>query len=78
MEAILEEKSDAEISHIVDFYDYLEIMPIANNEFMKYKTNPTYRNIQTDEDLRDINRTIIKLGGQFNKIVFLNIGLENF
>ena len=43
MEAILEEKSEQEISHIVDFYDYLEIMPIANNEFMKYKTNPTYR-----------------------------------
>ena len=69
MEAILEEKSEADISHIVDFYDYLEIMPIANNEFMKYKTNPMYKNIQTDEDLRDINRTIIKLGEQFNKPV---------
>ena len=36
---------------------------------MKYSQKSMHRNIQTDEDLRDINRTIIKLGEQFNKIV---------
>ena len=69
VEAILEEKSDEEIAHIVEFYDYLEVMPIGNNEFMKYSNKPDHRNIQTDEDLRDINRKIIKLGEQFNKPV---------
>ena len=43
VEAILEEKSEEVISHIVDFYDYLEIMPIGNNEFMKYSEKPSYR-----------------------------------
>ncbi|MBO4310555.1 MAG: PolC-type DNA polymerase III [Lachnospiraceae bacterium] len=69
VEAILEEKSEEVLSHIVDFYDYLEVMPIANNEFMKYSQKSMHRNIQTDEDLRDINRKIIKLGEQFNKPV---------
>ena len=69
VEAILEEKSEEQISHIVDFYDYLEIMPIGNNEFMKYSKKPEHKNIQNDEDLRDLNRYIVKLGEQFNKPV---------
>ncbi len=69
VEAILEEKSEEVISHIVDFYDYLEIMPIGNNEFMKYSEKPSYRNIRTDDDLRDLNRYIVKLGEQFKKPV---------
>lgn len=67
--AILEEKSEQELSEIVDFYDYLEIMPIGNNEFMKFSNKPLHRNIHTDEDLRDINRKIVKLGEDFNKPV---------
>ena len=69
MEAILEERSEEEISHIVEFYDYLEVMPIGNNEFMKFSKRPMHKNIQTDEDLRDLNRYIVKLGEQFNKPV---------
>ena len=32
--ALLDEKSDAEIARIVNFYDYLEIQPTGNNMFM--------------------------------------------
>ena len=69
VDAILNEKSDEELSKIVSFYDYLEVMPIGNNDFMKYSKKPLHRNIQTDEDLRDINRKIIKLGEELNKPV---------
>ncbi|MCR4649108.1 MAG: PolC-type DNA polymerase III [Lachnospiraceae bacterium] len=69
MEAILEEKSDEEIARIVDFYDYLEVMPIGNNEFMKYSDKPMHKNIQTDDDLRELNRYIVKLGEHFRKPV---------
>ncbi len=69
VDAILNEKSDEVLSDIVSFYDYLEVMPIGNNDFMKYSKKPLHRNIQTDEDLRDINRKIIKLGEEFNKPV---------
>lgn len=69
VEAILEEKSEEVISHIVEFYDYLEIMPIGNNEFMKFSSKPMHKNIISDEDLRDLNRYIVKLGEQFNKPV---------
>ena len=69
MEALLLEKSDKEIADIVNFYDYLEVMPIGNNDFMKASQKAIHRNIHTDEDLRDLNRKVIKLGEQFNKPV---------
>ncbi len=57
---------DAEISRLVKFYDYLEIQPVGNNQFMlrdeKYGLN-------SEEDLRDLNRKIVALGEQFQKPV---------
>ena len=32
--ALLEDKPEAEIARLVNFYDYLEIQPLGNNEFM--------------------------------------------
>lgn len=65
-QAILRESSDAEIARIVDFYDYLEIQPLGNNHFML--RDPKSR-IQTEEDLMEINRKIVRLGEEFNKPV---------
>lgn len=62
--AILREADEAEIESIVNFYDYLEIQPIANNSFM-------LRNgmVESEEKLKDINRYIVELGKKYNKPV---------
>ncbi|MBR2950387.1 MAG: PolC-type DNA polymerase III [Lachnospiraceae bacterium] len=65
--AILDEKSDAEIARIVNFYDYLEIQPTGNNMFMI--TSDRIENVNSVEDIQNINRRIVHLGEQFNKPV---------
>ena len=65
-QALVRNKSDSEIANIVSFYDYLEVQPVANNMFMLRGDKKVY---DTVEDLRDINRKIVKLGEQFNKPV---------
>ena len=65
--AILDEKSEAEISRIANFYDYLEIQPSGNNQFMIESEKIT--NVNSMEDIRNINRRIVKLGEQFHKPV---------
>ena len=52
---------------VVEFYDYLEIQPLGNNQFMV--DSPKYSQIRSDEDLKDINRKIVKLGEEFHKPV---------
>ncbi len=62
--AILENQSDEKIEEIASFYDYLEIMPLANNYFLI--SNGTVQDI---EELRNINRRIVELGKKINKPV---------
>ena len=65
--AILDEKSDAEIARIVNFYDYLEIQPSGNNRFMI--ESEKIENVNSIEDIQEINKRIVKLGEQFHKPV---------
>ena len=65
--ALLDGKADEEIAGIVNFYDYLEIQPTGNNKFMI--DSERVRNIQSMEDIKNINRRIVDLGEQFNKPV---------
>lgn len=79
IKAILFEKSDEELHRIASYYDYLEIQPDGNNQFMiashsdpnakNPDRNKEYNKIKNLEDVRDINRKIIHLGDKLNKLV---------
>lgn len=62
--AILMGESSESVEKIANFYDYLEIQPIGNNEFLKREGM-----VATDEDLRDYNRKIVALGEKLGKPV---------
>ncbi len=66
-QAVLEDADEEEIDRIVRFYDYLEVQPIGNNAFMKEEER--FSNVNTDEDLQNLNRRIVKLGDTYNKPV---------
>ena len=57
-------RTDEEIEDIASEYDYLEIQPIGNNQFLI--RNGTFRD---EEDLKDVNRKIVALGEKLNKPV---------
>ncbi len=62
-QAILNNKVDEEIEKIAKFYDYLEIQPIENNDYLLRE------GIMTREQLQDVNRKIIQLADKFGKLV---------
>ena len=66
-QAILDDKSEERIARIVDYYDYLEIQPLGNNAFMI--DSDRVSKVHSEEDLKEINRQIIRLGEKFNKPV---------
>ena len=65
--ALLDGQSDIQIARLVNFYDYLEIQPVGNNAFMI--ESDKFRDIQSEEDIRNVNRRIVQLGEQFHKPV---------
>jgi DNA polymerase-3 subunit alpha (Gram-positive type) len=63
-QAILLGKSDDEIETIAEDYDYLEIQPLGNNEYLVRSEQVPGR-----EYLKEINRKIVALGEKLNKPV---------
>ena len=63
-QAILDHKSFDELKRIASFYDYLEVQPLANNRFMLEKGMA-----RNEEDLRNYNRIVVKLGEALGKPV---------
>lgn len=62
--ALAANKSQDEIDEIVAYYDYLEIQPIGNNQFLIEKGLA-----KDEEELRELNRKVLALGDRFNKPV---------
>ena len=65
--AVVENKSDQAVARLADFYDYYEIQPLGNNKFMI--ESDKFSNVNSWEDLQNINKKIVKLGEKFNKPV---------
>ena len=62
--AVLANEPWDKLKEIASWYDYLEIQPIGNNAFLVREGR-----VPDDEGLRDLNRTIVKLGEELGKPV---------
>ena len=63
-DAVVAGRPWGELMKLASFYDYLEIQPLANNRFLLDKELA-----QSEEQLREFNRTILKLGDALHKPV---------
>lgn len=62
--AIVAGKSDEELEEITSYYDYLEIQPLRNNEYMIREGI-----VEGEEKLIEFNKKIVELGDKLNKLV---------
>ncbi len=67
--ALYEDAPESRIKELVDFYDYLEIQPIDNNEFMIDNKSKSGKAVRDREKLIEINKRITALGEKYNKPV---------
>ncbi len=63
-QAILDGADDSKLEEIAEFYDYLEIQPLGNNQFLINSGR-----VKSVEELQDYNRKIIELGAKLGKPV---------
>ncbi len=79
--AIVEGKPYDELLRIASFYDYLEIQPLGNNEFMirestavhtdrkgQVKENP-FKHVTSFEVIKDFNRKVVEIADELGKPV---------
>lgn len=59
--AVLAGRDEKKLEQIAKFYDYLEIQPIGNNEFLMREGT-----VKDEEGLRDLNRKILALGDKLH------------
>lgn len=67
--AVLSNQPHEQIARLVNFYDYLEIQPLCNNEFLIRSDRSEEKDITSKEDLMELNRRIVALGEEYNKPV---------
>lgn len=61
---ILDGKKEEDVQRIAEFYDYLEIQPLGNNQFLINNGR-----VKSQEELKNINRAIVELGEKLHKPV---------
>lgn len=64
--AILAGVPDEELKEIASYYDYLEIQPTGNNNYLI--RDPRFPDIKSVEDLQAINKKILALGDELGKL----------
>ena len=65
--ALLDDAPDERLLELVEFYDYLEIQPLGNNQFMI--ESERIEKINSVDDLKEMNRRIVELGERYGKPV---------
>lgn len=68
-QAVLCNESQEEIERIASFYDYLEIQPNCNNDFMINSKSEFHKSIHNEKDLIQINKRIIEIADKLKKPV---------
>ncbi len=63
-QALLDGASEPELEEIASFYDYLEIQPLANNDFLIREGRAKNR-----DHVQQLNRYLVELGKRLNKPV---------
>ncbi len=63
-QALLDGVAEENLEKIASFYDYLEIQPLANNDFLIREGR-----VQSNEHVKQLNRRIVELGNRSNKPV---------
>ncbi len=62
--AIVEGRDFVELCEIASYYDYLEVQPLGNNEYMLRENI-----VDNVEQIKEFNRTVIRLGETLGKMV---------
>ena len=58
--ALVDGADDERLKEIAQFYDYLEIMPLANNRFLVREDK--WPDITSEEDVLNMNRKVVQIG----------------
>lgn len=62
--AVVSDQSEKEIEEIAGYFDFIEVQPHMNNKYLL--ADRRYPNIQTEQDLININLKLILLGEKLN------------
>ena len=62
--AVVDGQQFEDLCEIAKYYDYLEIQPLGNNEFMVRDNT-----VQSIDEIKEYNRTIVKIADELGKLV---------
>ena len=67
--AMMDGKTDEELTRVASFYDYIEVQPTGNNSFMMRSDDEKYADVRTVYDLQAHNRRLISIADRLGKLV---------